>query len=284
MISGSCLCRAVAWEIDGPLQWMSHCHCSRCRKAHGAAFVTYSAANAADFRFVRGSERIGRYESSPGFFRPFCSQCGSVVPGDPWGPLVFVPAGCLDGELGVKPEMHIFVSAKPPWVELNDALPRFDGYPPGFEAPATLAELPERTPYAGKPRGSCLCGAVAYVVEGAPLRWWFCHCGRCRKARGAACASNLFTAADGVRFVRGEDRTAAYKIPEAQFFRQVFCRTCGSAVPNVDPARNVAVIPAGTLDDDPGFRPQAHIFVGSKATWDDIHSALRQYPGPPPSP
>ncbi|HEY2386808.1 MAG TPA: GFA family protein [Candidatus Binatia bacterium] len=282
MTTGSCLCGAVAWEMDGPLQMMSHCHCSRCRKQHGGPFATFVASNADAFRFTRGAERIARYESSPGFFRTFCPQCGSAVPGDPFGSLMFVPAGCLDGDLGVKPEMHIFVASKPPWVELNDALPRFDGYPPGFEAPATLAELPEATPYAGKPRGSCLCGAVAYVIEGAPFRWWICHCGRCRKARAAACASNVFTKADGVRFVRGEDRAVGYKLPEAAFFKQVFCATCGSALPNVDRSRDVAVIPAGSLDDDPGFRPQTHIFVGAKAPWDDIHSALPQYDAYPP--
>ncbi len=283
MVDGSCLCRDVAWEIDGPLQLMSHCYCSRCRKAHGSPFATYVAANVDGFRLLRGERHIARWESSPGFVRCFCDRCGSVVPGDPFGSLVFVPAGGLDGDLGVRPEMHIFVASKPPWVELQDRLPRFDGYPPGFEVPTTLRDLQSPAAYRGKPRGSCLCGSVAYVVEGAPLRWWICHCTRCRKARAAPCASNLFTAADGLRFVQGEDQGVSYKMPEAQYFRQVFCRTCGSAIPSVNPIRNVAVIPTGTLDDDPGIRPQAHIFVGSKAPWDEIHSDLPQHVEYPPT-
>ena len=40
MIRGSCLCGDVAWQVDGPVELMSHCHCSRCRKSHGAAFAT----------------------------------------------------------------------------------------------------------------------------------------------------------------------------------------------------------------------------------------------------
>ena len=75
----------------------------------------------------------------------------------------------------------------------------------------------------------------------------------------------------------------AYTLPEAQFFRQVFCRTCGSAIPSVNPARNLAVIPTGTLDDDPGTRPQAHIFVGSKAPWDEIRGALPRHAAYPPA-
>jgi len=281
MVNGSCLCGDVAWTIDGPLQLMSHCHCSRCRKAHGAPFATYVAGNADAFRLLRGQERIARWESSPGFYRAFCNRCGSVVPGDPFGSLMFIPTGCLEGDLGVRPEMHIFVASKSPWVELHDDLPRFDGYPPGFDSPP-LPDLPTRAPKTGKPRGSCLCGGVAYVVEGEPVRWWLCHCSRCRKARSSAYASNLFTRADGVRFTQGEDLAVSYKFPGAKFFMQVFCRTCGSPIPRIDRERNFAIIPTGTIDDDPGARPQAHIFVASKAPWDEITDDLPQHAELPP--
>jgi hypothetical protein len=234
------------------------------------------------FRLVRGRERIARWESSPGFFRTFCDRCGAVVPGEPFEAMQFIPAGCLDGDLGVRPVMHIFVASKAPWVELRDDLPRFDGYPPGYDAPA-LPALPSPAPYSGKPRGSCLCGGVAYVVEGEPLRWWMCHCARCRTARGAAYASNLFTSADGVRFLRGEDLAESYKIPEAKFFAQVFCRRCGSPIPRIDRDRNLAIVPTGTLDDDPGTRPQAHIFVASKAPWDEITDDVPQFAEYPPA-
>lgn len=282
MVRGSCLCGDVAWDVGGPLQLMSHCHCARCRKAHGAPFATYVATPEESYRLVRGADRVARWESSPGFFRAFCARCASVVPGDPWESLVFVPAGSLEGDLGMRPAMHIFVASKAPWLELRDELPRFDGYPPGIDVPAA-PDLPARLPATGKARGSCLCGGVAYVVEGAPLRWWTCHCQRCRKTRSAACASNLFTAADGVRFLRGEDLAASYKIPEAKYFRQVFCRACGSPIPRIDHDRNFAIIPAGGLDDDPGARPQAHIFVGSKAPWDEITDDVPQHAEYPPS-
>jgi hypothetical protein len=281
MVHGSCLCSDVAWEIDGPLQLMSHCHCSRCRKAHGVSFVTYVAGQVDGFKLLRGKESIARFESSPGFFRPFCKRCGSVLPGDPFGSLVFLPAGCLEGDLGVRPEMHIFVTAKAPWIELRDGLPQHAGYPPGYDAPA-LPDLPARTAATGKPRGSCLCGGVAYLVEGEPVRWWLCHCSRCRKARGAAYASNLFTAADGVRFVQGQDLVTSYKVPEAKVFAQAFCRTCGAPMPRIDRGRDLAIIPTGTLDDDPGAHPQAHIFVASKAPWDVIADDVPQHAEYPP--
>ena len=83
---------------------------------------------------------------------------------------------------------------------------------------------------------------------------------------------------------RGADRLTTYKLPSAQFFTQVFCRDCGSALPRVDPDRKLAFTPMGSLDDDPGMRPERHIFVDSKAPWYAIADELPQYPqGPPPA-
>jgi hypothetical protein len=154
-------------------------------------------------------------------------------------------------------------------------IPQFDAYPPGIDA--TI--LPDRAPLGraeGKLRGSCLCGAVTYEVEGEPMRCWNCHCSRCRKARSAAHATNLFVHADGTRFTRGEDNLSSFKPPEAERFTQVFCRTCGSPMPRIDRVRGFAVVPMGSLDDDPGMRPSRHIFTGSKAPWYDIADDLPQ--------
>lgn len=280
MSRARCLCGAVAWEIDGPFDLMSHCHCARCRKTHGAAFATYVSGPAGTFR-LQGAENVVRWESSPGFFRCFCGRCGSVVPGDPFEGRIFVPAGNFDDDPGARPLAHIFVAFKAPWFDIHDALPRFDAFPPGIDAPT----LPDRAPLdpPGRTRGSCLCGSVTYIVEGQALRCHNCHCSRCRKGRSAAHASNLFTAADGVRFTRGEDRLVSYKLPEAQRFTQTFCRTCGALLPRIDHSRGIAAIPMGSLDDDPGVRPQSHIFVGSQAPWYTIADALPQYAEYPPS-
>ena len=282
MIRGSCLCGDVAWQVDGPVELMSHCHCSRCRKAHGAAFATYVRCKADHFRLTRGRERIVRFESSPGTFRPFCSRCGSVVPdGAPWDGHVGMPAGCLDDDPGVRPLAHIFVASKAPWWEIRDKLPRFDAYPPGFGG-TVLADRPTPDPPGGAPRGSCLCGRVAYRVEAPATVVRNCHCGRCRKERSAAHATNLVTPADGVRFTHGAELLTEYKVPEARFFTHVFCRACGSSLPRIDRSRNLAVVPMGSLDDDPGARPSVHIFVASKAPWYEIPDDLPQHAEYPP--
>ena len=274
---GSCLCGGIAWRVRDPLDFTSHCHCSRCRKAHGAPVGTYLVCAADAFTLDRGRDLIVSYESSPGLHRPFCRRCGTVVPDSAeWKGMTGVPMGPFDDDPGVRPLMHIFVSSKAPWFDIDDDLPRFDGYPPGFDLTA-LPDPPSQEGTPGVTRGSCLCGDVAFTAEGAPFRWYNCHCSRCRKGRSAPYASNVFWHVDKVNFTSGENRLSSWKVPQATFFKQVFCNRCGSPMPNLDRQRSVAIIPAGSLDDDPGIRPECHIFATSKAPWFDIPGTLPQY-------
>ena len=111
LVRGSCLCRGVSWQVARPLKFMSHCHCSMCRKSHGSAFGTYVGASAQGYR-LQGEELIGTYRSSASNARHFCTRCGSIVPNPPEGPDVRMPAGCLDDDPGVRPAAHIFVGSK----------------------------------------------------------------------------------------------------------------------------------------------------------------------------
>ena len=131
MIRGSCLCGEVRFEISGKVSGGSNCHCSMCRKAHGAAFGTYALVDAADFRIISGAERIARYASSPGVWRTFCSRCGSNLQ---WQietkpNIVEIALGVLDGDPAVRPARHIFVGSKAPWHEITDGLPQHDTWP-----------------------------------------------------------------------------------------------------------------------------------------------------------
>jgi hypothetical protein len=133
-------------------------------------------------------------------------------------------------------------------------------------------------------KGSCLCGGVAFEMTGTPSRVTHCHCSRCRKVRGTANATNLLVALPGIRFVRGEELLSSYKPPDARTFTHVFCRVCGSSMPRLDENRGIAIVPMGAFDDDPGARPERHIFVDSRASWDEISDdELPRFPGPPPA-
>ncbi|HVK94148.1 MAG TPA: GFA family protein [Noviherbaspirillum sp.] len=74
-MKGSCLCKAVEYEIDRLDKPIGHCHCRTCRKAHAAAFATTAGVLREHFRWIRGQEKLSSFESSPGKLRRFCSIC-----------------------------------------------------------------------------------------------------------------------------------------------------------------------------------------------------------------
>ena len=282
MVKGRCLCGTLRYELDGPFSAMMHCHCSMCRKHHGTGFATFVAAPIAGFRWISGEDRLVRYRSSPNGVRSFSSVCGSAGPTLlPEHGIAVAPAGCLEGDLGIKPQSHIFVGSKAPWDAITDALPQHDAYPPEFEAQGV--NRPAVTPRAGITAGSCLCGEVAYEFSGAPVRMMNCHCSRCRLGRAAAHATNVFCKLDQFRWVRGASLLTEYKVADARFHTVAFCSRCGAKLPRPSADRGIVVIPAGSLDTDPGMRAQAHIFVADKAPWFDITGPLPQFPGMPPA-
>lgn len=130
-ISGSCLCRAVQYEIQGELADSGNCHCSMCRKQHGSAFATYATVDPDRFRWNSGEDDIARYESSPGEDRVFCRICGSTLAGMEQGRVTSITLGTVDGDPGIRPRSHIFTDSRASWHEITDDLPRFPEWSPG---------------------------------------------------------------------------------------------------------------------------------------------------------
>ncbi len=135
MLRGSCLCGAVHYEVAGELEEIHHCHCSRCRKAHGAAFSTFGRLADAQLTITAGADLIRRYRSSPPVERSFCSVCGSNLTFrfDPFPDAVWLAIGSLDDDPGARPSAHIFAGSIAPWHQITDELPAFEKYPPQEE-------------------------------------------------------------------------------------------------------------------------------------------------------
>ncbi len=132
MIRGSCLCGAVQFEVDrvpGPFEL---CHCNRCRKSSGSAYMAGVGVRSAEFRWVQGQEHITVFElpvreHPPAYARPFCRMCGSPLPEpEASGSWREIPAGLLDDDPGIRPDRHIFVEHRAPWTPRGDGLPELD--------------------------------------------------------------------------------------------------------------------------------------------------------------
>jgi hypothetical protein len=131
MLTGSCLCGSVAYEVDAPAGPIVHCHCQTCRKTHGSAFSTVTNVPRERFRFVKGEELLNAFESSPGKFRKFCSRCGSHIVAERVNqPTVLLRLGCLDTPIDDKPRAHIWRSGAASWYDPKLELPEFPESPP----------------------------------------------------------------------------------------------------------------------------------------------------------
>lgn len=115
--------------------------------------------------------------------------------------------------------------------------------------------------------GSCLCGSVQYEISGNQGVFQYCNCSRCRKFSGSAFSANLFVAPADFRWLQGEEHVGRYELPEARHFATCFCRNCGSSLPWITQSKRAVVIPAGTLDGDPGVKPAMSVYCGSRAQW-----------------
>ena len=120
-----------------------------------------------------------------------------------------------------------------------------------------------------KYRGSCLCGKVAFEVEGEFESLYLCHCERCRKDTGSAHAANLFSSTAALRWLSGQDLVKTFNFNNSGHIK-CFCVECGSALPNLQMDGGLLVVPAGSLDDEVAIPPAAaHIFVSRRAGWDE---------------
>lgn len=129
--TGSCLCGAVKYEVEGAAKGVTNCHCPMCRKQHGAPFATYGGYPNDRFRLTAGAEKLRSYRSGEKTARQFCETCGSSLffvesdhPNETW-----VALGTLDGDPGAPIEKHIFVGQKAPWFTITDDIRQYETWP-----------------------------------------------------------------------------------------------------------------------------------------------------------
>lgn len=126
---GSCLCGQIRYEIRGRVGAITVCHCSQCRKFHGAA-APYAPVRREKV-VVAGDATLSWFESSPTVRRGFCSTCGSSLFWDHReSPFLEIAMGTVDGPTGLSTSAHIWVDSHADWEHLEDGLPRHAQSPP----------------------------------------------------------------------------------------------------------------------------------------------------------
>lgn len=123
---GSCLCGKVSFAVEGFSDKVANCHCSMCRKFHGAAYGTLVGVRG--LSWLSGKALLKEFVASNGTTRTFCSNCGSSlgfrVKGEPLEKIELAIA-TFDTDIPVVVDAQIYTGYKANWCELQPELPAY---------------------------------------------------------------------------------------------------------------------------------------------------------------
>lgn len=128
-VPGSCFCGTVRFRVRTPTLFCGHCHCSMCRRSHGAGYVTWLGVPRAQLTIEAGEEELTRFASSSHGHRSFCRRCGSTLfcESTKHPDQIDVVLANLDGPIDRPPQVHVYFDDRAEWVVVDDGLPRLGG-------------------------------------------------------------------------------------------------------------------------------------------------------------
>jgi hypothetical protein len=121
-LSGSCHCGAVRFEVDGPFERLTFCHCTTCKKISGGGGTANGRARSDAIRILSGADTLRTYQPAEGSAKTFCSQCGSNLFGGGWpeSESCSVRLSAIDSPIEQRPEAHLYVRSLAAWERLPD--------------------------------------------------------------------------------------------------------------------------------------------------------------------
>jgi hypothetical protein len=127
MVTGSCACGAVRYEVSAPFDTAGYCHCHRCQKRSGVPWSLNAMVAPDAFRIVAGEDAVRTWQPPDGFPKAFCAHCGGhLFSGGESAGVVGVRLGTVDGDPGIRPQWHQWLESAPDWAPIpDDGLPRF---------------------------------------------------------------------------------------------------------------------------------------------------------------
>lgn len=126
---GSCFCGAIGFTARLPSKWCAHCHCSMCRKTHGAGYVTWVGFEAGQVEIRDGDGQLNWFDSSAGAQRGFCRTCGSSLffRSEGWEGELHIALGCMDDPIDRQPQANAFFDKHVDWMPIDTSLKQVDG-------------------------------------------------------------------------------------------------------------------------------------------------------------
>ena len=128
-VNGSCFCSAISFTANLPSKWCAHCHCSMCRKTHGAGYVTWVGFETGQVKITQGEDQLRWFDSSAGAQRGFCPTCGSSLffRSERWAGELHIALGCMDDPIDRQPQANVFFDKHVDWMPVDQKLKQVDG-------------------------------------------------------------------------------------------------------------------------------------------------------------
>jgi len=128
-VHGGCFCGTVRFSANLPSKWCAHCHCSMCRKTHGAGYVTWAGFDESQVKVSTGEDKVSWFDSSEEAQRGFCSNCGSSMffRSQRWAGELHIALGCINDKIDRQPQANVFFDQHVGWMPIDSTLKQVDG-------------------------------------------------------------------------------------------------------------------------------------------------------------
>lgn len=125
---GACLCGAVRFAATLPSKWVAHCHCTRCQRAHGAAFVTWVGMEASRVEVIDPRDALRWFGTEGAGERGFCATCGSTLffRAPRWPGELHLARALFTDPVDRAPQLHAYYDTHVDWTTVDDGLPTRD--------------------------------------------------------------------------------------------------------------------------------------------------------------
>lgn len=131
-LEGGCSCGQLRYRLLDRPMFTHACHCTWCQHETGTAFALNTLIER-DRLEVQGEMQCDQIPSASGKGQELwrCPACKGVVFSHYGGAgrlMAFVRVGTLDAPGRCPPDVNIYTATRLPWVQLDPAVPAFEGY------------------------------------------------------------------------------------------------------------------------------------------------------------